>query len=251
VTLRLRASGERRTSVVAVTGAKGSPGCTFLAVGLARCLAERGLSTLLVDADGEEAGIAPALGLAGGHGSDLERAAALGWAPEVLRDAACEAGPKLRVLDLASAADSLPAADGREFVGAARQEHAVVVLDLGHGWGRFQRQLAAAADWLLWILLADRQGVERADRRLAGLALGGGRGLVANRCGGWMLAGADRALVERHGIPLVARIPEHWGAARRVSERGAPAHRQGPFRAGFERVARTVHPDVEGRGTWP
>lgn len=251
MTLRARAGVDSRASVVAVAGAKGSPGCTFLAVGLARCLADRGLETLLVDADGEEAGVAPALALPAVQAPDLERAAALGWGPEVLRDAALEASPKLHALDLTTGGDSLPAADGREFVAAARHDHALVVLDLGHAWGRFQRQLAAAADWVLWVVLADRQGLERADRRLSGLAFAGGRGLVVNRSARWSLAGADRALVDRHGIPLLARIPENPGAARRVSERGAAAHRQRPFRAAFERVARTVHPDVEGTGTWP
>lgn len=251
MTLRLRAAETPHTRVVAIAGAKGSPGCTFVAVGLARCLADRGIETLLVDVDGEEAGVAPALALPGGDAPDLERAAALGWAPEVLRDAAVDAGPKLRALDLTSGGDSLPATDGRDFVSAARQGHGLVVLDLGHAWGRFQRQLAAAADWLLWVLVPDRQGVERADRRLASLALVGGRGLVVNRSARWSLAGADRALIERHAIPVLARIPEHGGAARRVSERGAAAHRQRPFRPGFERIARTVHPDLEGTATWP
>ena len=251
MTLRLRPGAEARSSVVAVAGAKGSPGCTFLAVGLARCLADRGLETLLVDADGEEGGVGPSLALPGGQAPDLERAAALGWAPEVLRDAAVEAMPRLRALDLSGAAESLRDGDGRDLVAAARRDHALVVLDLGHAWGRLERQLAAAADWVVWVLLADRQGLERADRRLSTLALGGGRGLVVNRSARWSLAGADRALVERHGIPLLARIPEHFGAARRVSERGGAAHRQRPFRAPFERIARTVHPDLEGTGTWP
>jgi MinD-like ATPase involved in chromosome partitioning or flagellar assembly len=251
MTLRLGEGDPRRTSVVAVAGAKGSPGCTFVAVGLARCLADRGVQTLLVDADGEEAGIAPALALPCTETPDLERAAALGWAPEVLRDAAVDAGTKLRALDLTSGGDSLPGTDGRDFVAATRQDQGLVVLDLGHAWGRFQRQLAAAADWVVWVLMADRQGVERADRRLSSLALTGGRGLVVNRSARWGLAGADRALVERHAIPLLARIPEHAAAARRVSERGAAAHRQRAFRPGFERIARTVHPDVEGTGSWP
>jgi len=251
MTLRVRSGVERRNTVVAVAGAKGSPGCTFVAVGLARCVAEQGLETLLVDADGEESGVASALALAGGDAPDLERAAALGWAPEVLRDVAVQAAPRLQTLDLSGGAESLRDGDGRELVAAARLEHALVLLDLGHAWGPLQRQLAAAADWVVWVLLADRQGLERADRRLATLALGGGRGLIVNRSARWSLAGADRALVDRHGIPLLARIPEHSGAARRVSERGAAAHRQRPFRSAFERISRTVHGDLEGTGTWP
>jgi CO dehydrogenase nickel-insertion accessory protein CooC1 len=253
MSLRLRPGEESRTSVVAVAGAKGSPGCTFIAVGLARCFAERGLETLLVDADGEDSGVASALALPAMEAPDLARAAALGWAPEVLRDAAVEAAPRLRMLDLSAdgAFEAGGDADGRELIAAARCDHSMVVLDLGHAWGGLQRQLAAAADWMLWVLVPDRQGLERADRRLAGLMLSGGRGLVVNRAARWSLGGADRALVERHRIPLLARVPEHAAAARRVSDRRAAAHRQRAFRAPFERMARTVHPDVEGTGRWP
>jgi len=247
MTVRLTAPSAPRTRVIAVGGAKGSPGCTFVAVGLARCLAERGLQTLLVDADGEEAGVAAALGLAGSRRGGLARVSALGLDPDLLRDAGAEAGPRLRALELGV---EEPPLDGREVVAASRHDHAAVVLDLGHAWTRLQRQIAAAADWLLWVLVPDRQGLERADRRLAALAFATGGGLVVNRAGRWTLSGADRALIDRHGLPLVARFPEHLRAARQVSERGVAAHRLRSFRGGFERIARTVHPDLEGGRTW-
>ncbi|HEX6488371.1 MAG TPA: hypothetical protein VF137_05780 [Candidatus Dormibacteraeota bacterium] len=245
------ADGERRTRVVAVGGAKGSPGCTFVAVGLARCFADHGLPTMLIDADGEEGGVGTALALPGRRQADLGRAAALGVDPGVLRDAAIEASPRLWVLEIGAGELGDQAPDGREVVTAARLDHQVVVVDLGHAWSRLQRQFAAAADWLLWVAVPDRQGLERADRALGRLLHGGGRGLVVNRSARWSLRGADRALVERHAIPLVARLPEHRAAARRVSERSAPAHRQRQFRGGFRLLARTVHPDVEGGGKWP
>jgi Flp pilus assembly CpaE family ATPase len=253
--LRVRTEGERRARAVAIAGAKGSPGCTFLAVGLARCLVASGLPALLVDADAEEPGVAAALALPGGPATDLAQAATLGLDPEVLQGATSEAGGGLRVLELAGQGPFGALAgldvDGRELLVAARQAVPAVVIDLGHSWGPLQRQLAAAADWLLWVLVPDRLGVERADRALSGLAPAASRGLVVNRATRWSLGGAERTLVERHHLPLVARFPEHRRCARVVSERGGAAHRQRPFRAGLLRVARTVHPDLEGGGTWP
>ncbi len=47
--------------VIAIAGAKGSPGCSFLALALARCLAGANISTLLIDADAEGGGLAAML----------------------------------------------------------------------------------------------------------------------------------------------------------------------------------------------
>lgn len=250
-----REAGARRTRVVGVAGAKGSPGCTFLAVGLARCLADHGLEVLLIDADAEEPGVAAALALPGAAAADLAGASALGVDADVLRDARIEAGPRLGVLEVAGqgpfqAIGAMPV-DGRELLAAARESQGAIVIDLGHAWGPLQRQLAAAADWLLWVLVPDRLGVERADRALGGLALGTARGLIVNHASRWSLGGAERTLVERHHVPLVARLPDHRRCAHFVSERRAAAHRQRPFRRGLRLVARTVHPDLEGGGTWP
>lgn len=254
--MRVKAGGEgRRTRVVALAGAKGSPGCTFMAVGLARCLAAAGLPVLLVDADAEEPGVAAALALRGGRAPDLDRAAGLGVSPDALEEASVEAADGLLVVELAGqgpfgALGSVPV-DGRELLAASRELGRTVVLDLGHCWAPLQRQLAAGADWLLWVLVPDRLGVERADRALAGLAVGRSRGLVVNRASRWSLGGAERTLVERHHVPLVARVPEHRRSARAVSEHAAAAHRQRAFRSGLRTVARTVHPDLEGGGAWP
>ena len=248
-------AGRHRTRVVAVAGAKGSPGCTFLAVGLARCLAEHGLQVVLVDADAEEPGVAAALALRGGGGTGLAEAATLGLNADILGDACVDAGTRLRVLELAGQgpfeAVGALTLDGRDVVATARDICAAVVVDLGHAWGPLQRQLAAAADWLLWVLIPNRLGVERADRALGGLALGTSRGLVVNRASRWSLGGAERTLIERHQVPLVARLPEHRRSAHAVSERSRAAHRQRPFGRGLRLVARTVHPDLDGGGAWP
>jgi len=47
--------------VIAIAGAKGSPGCSFLAVALARCLAANKIPTLLLDGDAEGGGLAAML----------------------------------------------------------------------------------------------------------------------------------------------------------------------------------------------
>jgi len=43
--------------VIAIAGAKGSPGCSFLAVAIARCLSANMISTLLLDGDAEGGGV--------------------------------------------------------------------------------------------------------------------------------------------------------------------------------------------------
>lgn len=246
--MRLVARTELRTRVIGVTGPKGSPGCTFLAVGLARCLAEHGLPTLLIDADSEGGAVSAMLDLPRRGAAALGRAAALGLDPQVLREASQPAGQRLWCLEPVIDGDGL---DGRELTHAARLLHRAIVLDLGHSLGRFQRQLAATADAMLWVVVPDRLGLDRADQSLThGSATGAGRGLVVNRRSRWSLAGAERVLMERHRLPVVARFPEHRRAARRVCD-GAPAHRQRAFQAGLERVARTVHPDLDAGGVWP
>ena len=235
--------------MVGLTGPKGSPGCTFLAVGLARCLAEHGLPTLLVDADPDGGAVSAMLDLPRRGATQLARAAVLGLDPQVVREAGQEVAPQLWCLEPSVEQEGL---DGRELVQAARAHHRAVVVDLGHRWGRFQRELLAATDWLLWVVVPDRLGLDRADQALqAAGGLAPGRGLILNRRSRWSLTGAEHVLAERHRLPLVARLPEHRRAAHRVTERSAAAHRQRPFRAPLERMARTVHPDLDGGGVWP
>ena len=53
-----------RARIVVIASAKGSPGCSFIALGLAARLAEAGLATLLVDADSEAGSLSASLDLA-------------------------------------------------------------------------------------------------------------------------------------------------------------------------------------------
>src|SRR5439155_13783216 len=113
--VKLSTRGELRTRVVGLTGPKGSPGCTFLAVGLARCLADHGLPTLLIDADPDGPAVSAMLDLPRRGAAQLARAAVLGLDPQVVRDAGQEVSAQLWCLEPAVVQDGL---DGRELVQA-------------------------------------------------------------------------------------------------------------------------------------
>ena len=237
----------KRFRLLAVASAKGSPGCSFVATGLAAQLAERGIQTLLVDADAEERGIAslldlpaapPAARRLGGLGV-LERTA--------VEAAAVRVGVSLHCLDLNGAR-----LDGRDLAGATREAYGAVVADLGHQFGDLQRGIAAAADWLVWVASPDRVGVERADRVLGnGDLVAKSIGLLLNRCGGHALGDAGVVLAERHQLPVLGRFREAAPAARRAVRLAQPANRAREFRRSFDELARSLHPDLQvGSGPW-
>lgn len=239
-----------RRRLITVASAKGSPGCSFVALGLAGRLAESGLETLLVDADGEWGTLASALDLApptadvylGGPGPVSEAA---------IDSAVRSAGPRLHCLDLSG---EVVDADGRQLAEVARQRYPAVVVDVGHQPGRLQRELVACSDWLLWVVAPDRSGFERADRALAGADLPRvSAGLVLNRLGPDRLADAGALLAERHRLPLLARLPESPGGARAAARRCQGPQRVREFRRHFAELARCLHPDVTGGGgdRWP
>ncbi len=240
-----------RCRVVAVTSAKGSPGVTFTVAGLACRLAAHGLVVLAVDAGAEDRTLAAALDVVPGDGGvGLARAAASGVVDADIRGLAAPAGQRLGLIE----APSVDAVDGRALVAAARESgYAAVVIDGGHLHGRLQRQLIAASDWLLWVVLGDRLGLGRADQVVGRADLGpASGGLVFNRRDALAIKGADRALAERHRLPVMARLRSDRRAALDSSARRPPhAHRS--FRAAFDELARALHPDLVGgtRAVWP
>ena len=203
------------TGVISVFGAKGSPGVSFVAAGLARRLAEGAVDVLALDADAEDGALALGLGL---HETDggaaLARSAGLGViTPEVLRRAAAPAGRRLWLLEC-QASSELPG--GALLAAAAAAGFGAVVADLGHLPGRLQRELASASAWLSWVVLPDRLGLDGADRLLTSPPLAAASsGLVFNRIGLQTLKGAEPVLSERHQLPILARIPEGARAARK------------------------------------
>jgi len=239
-----------RTRVVAVASAKGSPGCSFVALGLAGRLAEAGLETLLVDGDAEAGSLLSALDL-GGPGSVVPMGGAGPLTEAVLSAAIRPAGPRLECLDLSGEEGDL---DGRQLADLARRRFPAVVADLGHRPGRLQRELVACADWLLWVVAPDRSGFERADRALASAQLPRvSAGLVLNRLGADRLADAGLVLAERHRLPVLGRFPDCPRASRAAARGCHGPQRARELRRHFAELARCVHPDVQGGGgdRWP
>jgi MinD superfamily P-loop ATPase len=215
--------------VVSIAGAKGSPGCSFLALTLARCLAASNLSTLLLDGDAEGGGIAILL-------ESLSPRQ-----PRALDAPAIQIEARLWFAELG------PSANGLDLVGAARAKHQAVVVDLGHSAGTTQKQISAASDWLLWVVVPDPSGLERADRALESeVFVAASMGLVFNRLRRGCLARADEVLSNRHGLPVMARIKENRRMADRVLQ-GHPVHREWALRPSIKRLAASVHPDIDMR----
>ena len=222
---------------MAVAGAKGSPGCTFLAAALGRCFAGRGLRTLVVDADAE----------GGGLGCQLRvETAGRAGAGDGEQAAGARVAERLWFVELAGGNGA-----GGIAAGSAPQ-HDVVVVDLGHRLEPPQRQICLHSDWILWVVVPDRSGLERADRLLAGGGVpGGSPGLVFNRLGAGSLRGAEMVMSERHRMPVMARIPFDLRGGVAVADGVAP-HRRAPFRRPIHDLTSALHPDLGGRrGTWP
>jgi len=229
--------------VIAIAGAKGSPGCSFLALALARCLAGVNISTLLIDADAEGGGLAAML--ESGSAIPLRELGSTGIDRETV-----QIEKRLWFVELSQ--EDCGSLSGFDIASATRAKHQAVVVDLGHSAGSLQKQLSAASDWLLWVVVPDRSGLERADRALESGALGAGNvGLVINRVRPGCLARADEVLSSRHRVPVMARIKENRGVADRLSQ-GHQVHREWGVRRTLHRLAGCVHPDAATRAyTWP
>lgn len=220
-----------KSRVIAIAGAKGSPGCSFLAVALARHLAERQVSTLLLDADAEGGGLAALLDIAPAHLANENRVE----------------GPPMQVDQNLWFAEieqlGAETFNGLEWITSARAQNEAVIVDLGHSAGPVQRQLSAAADWLLWVVVPDRSGLQRADATLAAGRLGAARsGLVFNRLRRGCLEGAEEALAGRHQLPVLGRFAEDRQIALRLTH-GESVHRVWSLRRPLRAIAKSVHPD--------
>jgi MinD-like ATPase involved in chromosome partitioning or flagellar assembly len=216
--------------VVAIAGPKGSPGCSFLAVALARLLAERQLSTLLLDADEEGGGLAALL--------DLGPADAINdGSPDAL-----QVDRDLWFAELGQV--TREPFNGLDWIGAARGRHDAIILDFGHSAGLVQRQLSAAADSLLWVVVPDRSGLQRADAALSlGRLQAAGAGLVFNRVRRGCLEGAEVALAGRHQMPVLARLAEDRHIADRLIH-GLPVHHVWSLRRPLRELASAIHVDA-------
>ena len=216
--------------VIAIAGGKGSPGCSFLAVALARRLAAGQTSTLLLDGDAEGGGTAAALDL--GPASN----------PDSVDEPPMQIDQNLWFAEIGQAGGE--AFDSFQWLTKARARHQVVIVDLGHSTGATQRQLSAAADWLLWVVVPDRSGLQRADAALASNILGAASsGLVFNRIGRACLDGAEDALAGRHHLPVLARFTDERQVAERMA-RGLAVHRMWRLRRPLRELATAIQLDA-------
>ena len=241
-----------KSRMIAVAGAKGSPGCSFIAAGLAGCMAEQGIVTLLVDADAEDGSLSALLDVSTKGGSnrlaDSVRLGALD--PAALRESTVQVGERMWYASLGES-EAGPF-DGQELADAARGSHDAVVVDLGHRAGPLQQQLAAVSDWLLWVVVPDRCGLDRADRAVsAGVLSAASSGLVFNRIKRGCLPGAEEALSNCHGLAIMARVREEPRVSECLAD-GKSAFQARAIRGPLRALARCVHPDAAPVvRTWP
>ena len=213
-----------RTRVISIAGAKGSPGCSFLAAALGLCLGDGGISTLLIGGDAEGGGLASQ------------------FATRPASSGPVEVAKHVQLLEIEPGDGD--AVERRDLLDASRTSHHAVVIDLGHHVGPLQRRLAAGSDWLLWVVVPDRCGLERADRAIGSGALAAtGAGLILNRIRRDALAEAGHAMSSRHGLPLMARIKDSARIADRIAQ-GRPAFKLREVRQTIAQLARSVHPDA-------
>jgi hypothetical protein len=203
-----------------------------VACALALSLGDGAVPTLLIDADSEGGGLAAQLDI--GPAGHMQ----------------VEIAPNVRFMELS--ARDMEMIDRRDLIATARESNHAVVIDLGHHAGALQRHLAAASEWLLWVVTPDRCGLERADQAIGSGALtAAGGGLVLNRIRRGCLADAGEVLSTRHALPVLACIKERGKVRDRIAS-GRPVHRLRCLRRTVGELARCVHPDARpARPAWP
>jgi MinD-like ATPase involved in chromosome partitioning or flagellar assembly len=189
-------------------------------------------STLLVDADAEGGGLAALLDIA-----PADPIAAIGGAA-----VAIHLEKRLWFVELGQ--HTAGVLNGLDWTTDERHHFDAVVIDLGHSVGPLQEQLSAASDWLLWVVVPDRSGLQRADTALASGALGAANvGIVFNRIHQGCLDGAEAALSQRHHISVMGRINEDQRIAKRLA-RGLPANDLWGLRRPLRDLVRSIRADA-------
>jgi pilus assembly protein CpaE len=229
--------------VVAVCGARGGAGTTFVATNLAAALARRQVDCALVDLDVAFAEVASAVGApAEGSIATVADLAALGeeLSPGDTREALWRHPEGFGVLLAPGDAQSsspVGAEDYRRAIDSLRRSVAAVVLDVPRGVGPVPRAGLDVADVVIVVLQLDVASF-RAARRVVESVGGPERcAFVVNRAARAEIAPADVRRV--FGREALAVIPvERRAAAAR--DRGRLLPKRGRAGRAFDRIARGV-----------
>ncbi len=226
--------------VVAVLGASGGVGATFVATHLAAMAARRGVETALVDLDVLFAGAGAALGA---PTEEVPTAAdLLGFGPEVSPEATRALlwrhpeGFGLLLSPGRVEPDLGPSAYGRA-IAALRQAVSFVVLHLPRELGPLARVGLVAADPVLVVVRLDAASFRDAHRVLEVADIAERARIVVNRYARAEVTPAD---VERaFGRPPIAVLPTDRRVPR-LQDRGVLLPRRGRIGRELDRLARTL-----------
>ncbi len=228
--------------VVGVIGGAGGVGSTTFAVALAQVLAERG-PALLVDTDGDGAGVDRLLGIEAESGVRWD--ALMQSAGRLSSRALREALPRRHELSVLTwpvdRSRGLSTAAVREVLAAARRGYPGVVVDLPRRSDPIAEEVLARCDEVLLVSTMTLPAVSAAVRvgaRLPGTAT---RLVLRGRA-----AGLQRAEVERLlGLPVAAAMTDQRRLDEAVSLGLGPLRSRGPLARAAREVADGL---VPGRG---
>ena len=248
---------ERRARVVAVHGARGGAGTTFVATHLAAAVVRRGLDCVVLDADPLYGDVAAALGA---PTEDVHTVAdLLPLVDELSAEHLGEAlwthpsGIRLLLPPVPEQAASVRAEDLRSLTGAAATACDALVLHLPRALDPLGRAAVAEADRVIEVLSLDVLSFRAATRALeALLPIGAGDriGFVVNRSVRSEITPADVRRV--FGVEPLAVVPFERGVAR-AQDHGRLMPARGRLARAFDRLAaELMHPiEAASDGTEP
>jgi MinD-like ATPase involved in chromosome partitioning or flagellar assembly len=216
---------ERRAHVVAVHGSRGGAGCTFVATHLAKALADRGRSTVLLDVDPYGGDVETVLGIPDGADGVHPVSALVDVVDEITPSGFADAlfsHPGGFGVVTASAPDAVAPTDAAvsRLVDLAAAASDAVLLHTGRGLDAVTRSCLTSADVILEVLSLDVPAFRAAVRtgaRLASDALDDRTWFVVDRAARGEVVPAD---VERvFGRPARVVIPVD-GSVPRLQDHG-------------------------------
>lgn len=234
--------------IVAVTGAGGAPGRTFLSLNVAAALAAQGLKVALLELGPGLGTVSSQLGLREDRSlSFLSHEAQLREVDEQLLFRHLQRLGSLRILTGLFEPAQQPLRD-LDFLSRVldlvSRHHQLTVADLGPMDSSLTSALAQRCHAICWVVAPTPVGADLFDRvvraSLAAPLRGKPNLAVLNGVGPGTLPGAEATLPRRYGMPLAATIPFDRQACMRADYTHSPAAMAGPLRAPLARAAMAV-----------